>query len=128
MDIQTIFKGLLDNAVFKGLGIPIILTFLTIGFEIGSSIAKGIGKGEFKFRIWVRQQINNQLILTYISGQSVDSIKKSKNLVDIEQMYAIDILNISSIAIDLGIGALATDISFLLAGSESNVMLSFMLL
>jgi len=107
--------AIFQNIFVKAIAVPVILAVAAALLEATSALVRGKSKGQYKYRVWIRQQQpDNTSTIVPLLGQSLQSLPKLRNLVEVEQMVNFDIADFGSLGIDLIIGAFAVDVASLI--------------
>lgn len=119
----------LQNVFFKAIIIPIVLTIAAALLESATALVKGKCKGQYKYRAWIRQQQPDEsTILVPLLGQSLETIRARKDVVEIEPMVNFDLADFGSLGIDLIIGAFAVDVASLVDGRANPTITGYVLI
>jgi len=113
-------KDILQDPIVRAITIPIIFALAAALFESTAALVKGRSKGDYKFRIWVRQDDGNgHSTIAAVQGQSISSILRHTDIVDIDSMVSFDLADFATLGIDLVVGAFAIDVASLLSSDVS---------
>ncbi len=120
---------ILQNTFVKAIVVPIILAIAATLLEAASALVKGKCKGQQKFRIWVKQkEPDNNVIIVPILGQTLQTIQKRKDIVDVETMVNFDLADFGTLGIDLIIGAFAVDVASLINTKSNTILIGYILI
>lgn len=109
--------------------VPVLLSVAAVLFQLASALVKGKKKGEYKFRIWIKQpQQDGSSNIVPLLGQSLESVRLRNDIVDVDIMSSFDIADFSSIGISLVIGAFSVDIASLIANKGNPIIIGYVVL
>lgn len=120
--------AILQNTFVKAIIIPILFALAAALFESTAALVKGRGKGEYKFRVWIRQQHQNgNVTISPMLGQSLAVVRKRLDIVDIDSMASFDVGDFASLGVDLVVGAFAVDIASLISAQGDPTRIGYVL-
>jgi hypothetical protein len=118
---------ILQSPFLKSVVIPILLAFLAALLQCMTLLIRGRSKGQYKFRLWVKQGRGKSTTLMPVPHQRIQDIRNHKQAVDIERMPSLDWGDFTSVGIDLILGAFAVDIVSLTGGQKNSILTPYLL-
>lgn len=118
---------ILQNTFVKAIIVPIILAFVAASAEAICALVKGRSKGQYRFRVWIRQQQEDSTSVVALHNQSLETIRERDDVVDIDSMASFNIADFSTVGIDLAIGAFAVDVASLIEGRGNSTIITYLL-
>ena len=121
--------AILQNVFVRAIIVPIVLACAAALLECIATLAKGRSKGQYKFRVWIEQKLDDGTTRPVpLHGQSIGAIHARDDIVDIEPMVNFDVANFASLGIDLVVGAFAVDIASLIQAQSDMTITGYVLI
>jgi hypothetical protein len=120
--------AIIQNIFVRVIIMPVIFAVLAAGLESVAALVKGKCRGQYKYRLWIRQQQSDKsTVLVPLLGQSLQSARTLSDVVAIEPMVSFDLADFGPLAVDLIVGAFAVDIASLSGAPANPVLIGYIL-